>query len=112
MFFLKDLPTDQNLDEFSKRYPYMNPSALISCAILMRTGSGLLAALETVLGKHGLSQGRFLTLIVLNRSPDVEVNPSILSEKLGVKKATMTGLLAGLEKDDLRFLEVRPFRKL
>ena len=108
MFFLKDLPTDQNLQEFSVRYPNMNPSALIACAVLMRTGSGLLASLETVLGKHGLSQGRFLTLIVMNRNPDVEVNPSTLAEKLGVKRATMTGLLAGLEKENFVERKIRP----
>jgi DNA-binding MarR family transcriptional regulator len=101
MFFLKDLPTDISLQEFSRRYPNMNPSALKTCTELMRTGSDLLAAFETVLGKYGLSQGRFLVLIVMNRTPDKKINPSSLAAKLGVKKATMTGLLDGLEKDNL-----------
>lgn len=101
MFFLKDLPTDMTLQEFSRRFSNMNPSALKVCAELMRTGSGLLAAFETVLGKYGLSQGRFLVLIVMNRTPHQEINPSSLAEKLGVKRATMTGLLDGLEKDNL-----------
>ena len=101
MFFLKDLPTDRSLHEFSMRYPNMNPSALKSCAILMRTGSGLLTALETVLGKYGLSQGRFLALIVMNRKPNVEVSPSTLADKIGVKRATMTGLLDRLQQDNL-----------
>ena len=101
MFFLKDLPTDMPLQEFSRRFPNMNPSALKICAELMRTGSGLLAAFDIVLGKYGLSQGRFLTLIVMNRTPDKEINPSSLAEKLGVKRATITGLLDGLEKDKL-----------
>ncbi len=101
MFFLKDLPTDMSLQEFSRRFPNMNPSALKICAELMRTGSGLLATFDTVLGKYGLSQGRFLTLIVVSRTPGKELYPSSLAEKLGVKKATMTGLLVGLEKDNL-----------
>ena len=101
MFFLKDLPIDISLQEFSKRFSNMNPSALKICAELMRTGSGLLAAFETVLGKYGVSQGRFLVLIVMNRNPEVDINPSILAKKLGVKKATMTGLLDGLEKENL-----------
>ena len=114
MFFLKGLPTDMPLQEFSKRFPNMNPSALKICAELMRTGSGLLAAFETVLGKYGLSQGRFLTLIVMSRTPDKEVNPSSLAEELGVKKATMTGLLDGLEKDNLveRVSDPRDRRKI
>ena len=107
MFFLKDLPTDRSMRDFSMRYPNMNPSALESCAILMRTGSGLLAALEIVLGKYGLSQGRFLTLIVINRNPNVEISPSTLAEKLGVRRATVTGLLDRLEKDNLVARKVR-----
>jgi MarR family transcriptional regulator, negative regulator of the multidrug operon emrRAB len=101
MFFLKDLPTDRKLHDFAKRYPNMNPSALKAGAELMRTGSDLLAVFETILGKSGLSQGRFLTLIVMNRTPDEEINPSILAQKLGVTRATMTGLLNGLEKEGL-----------
>jgi DNA-binding MarR family transcriptional regulator len=101
MFFLRDLPTDRNLREFSARYPNMNPSALKTCAELMRTGSDLLAAFETILGRSGLSQGRFLTLIVMNRTPDEAITPSILAQKLGVTRATMTGLLDGLQKEGL-----------
>jgi DNA-binding MarR family transcriptional regulator len=37
----------------------------------------------------------------MNRTPDEEINPSTLAEKVGVKRATMTGLLDGLEKDGL-----------
>jgi len=114
MFFLKDLPTDMPLQEFSRRYPNMNPSALKICAELMRTGSDLLTAFETVLGKYGLSQGRFLILIVMNRTPEKEINPSTLAEKLGVKKATVTGLLDGLEKDSFieRVSDPRDRRKI
>ena len=114
MFYLKDLPTDTTLHEFSRRYPNMNPSAIKTCAELLRTGSELLTAFETILGHHGLSQGRFLTLIVMNRNPDDEVSPSSLSEKVGVRRATMTGLLDKLERDDLieRLAHHRDRRKI
>ena len=114
MFYLKDLPTDTTLNEFSRRYPNMNPSAIRTCAALLRTGSELLTAFETILGNHGLSQGRFLTLIVMNRNPDDEVSPSFLAEKVGVRRATMTGLLDRLERDDLieRLTHQRDRRKI
>ncbi len=114
MFYLKDLPTDTSLDEFSRRYPNMNPSAIRTCAALLRSGSELLTAFETILGNHGLSQGRFLTLIVMNRNPDDEVSPSFLAEKVGVRRATMTGLLDRLERDDLieRLTHQRDRRKI
>lgn len=114
MFYLKDLPTDTSLNEFSRRYPNMNPSAIKTCAALLRTGSELLTAFETILGNHGLSQGRFLTLIVMNRNPDEAGSPSSLAEKVGVKRATMTGLLDRLERDDLieRLAHHRDRRKI
>ncbi len=114
MFYLKDLPTDTSLHEFSRRYPNMNPSAIRTCAALLRTGSELLTTFETVLGNHGLSQGRFLTLIVMNRNPDDEVSPSFLAEKVGVRRATITGLLDRLERDDLieRLAHQRDRRKI
>ena len=114
MFYLKDLPTHTRLDEFSRRYPNMNPSAIRTCAALLRSGSELLTAFETILGNQGLSQGRFLTLIVMNRNPDDEVSPSFLAEKVGVRRATMTGLLDRLERDDLieRLTHQRDRRKI
>ena len=100
MFFLKGLPTDQSMGEFALNYPNMNPSALKTFAELLRTGSDLLTAFEKFLRKSGLSQGRFLTLIVMNRTPYETHNPSALAEKVGVKRATMTGLLDGLQKNN------------
>ncbi len=97
MFYLKDLPTEKTLREFRERYPNLDMSALKACTELLRTGSDLLTAFEAILGKHGLSQGRFLTLIVMNRTPNKAISPSVLAEKVGVKRATMTGLLDGLE---------------
>ena len=79
----------------------MNPSALKAGTGLMRTGSDLMAVFETILNRSGLSQGRFLTLIVLSRTPDKEIYPSYLARKLGVTRATMTGLLTGLERQGL-----------
>ena len=114
MFYLKDLPTDKTLSEFAMRYPDLDPSALKTCVVLLRTGSDLLTAFETILGKHGLSQGRFLTLIVMNRTPNKAINPSALAEKVGVKRATMTGLLDGLEGKGLieRVAHLKDRRKL
>jgi DNA-binding MarR family transcriptional regulator len=108
MFFLKDLPTDRNMRDFTARYPNMNPSALKTCAELMRTGSDMLGTFERILGQIGLSQGRFLTLIVMNRTPSEAINPSTLADKLGVTRATMTGLLDGLRKKGLIERQIHP----
>lgn len=56
---------------------------------------------ERMLSRHGLSQGRFCTLIVAFRSPNHAIGASDLADKVGVSKATMTGLLDGLEREEL-----------
>ena len=101
MFFLKDLPTDKALQKIAKRYRNLQPSALMACAMLLRIGSDLLTEFESFLAAYGLSQGRFLTMFILNRTPDEGITPSAIAEKLGVTRATMTGLLDGLEKEGL-----------
>ncbi len=101
MFFLRDLPSESFLRELATRYPDLDPSGLLACAHLLRTGSDLLAFLDRILARYRLSQGRFLVLILLNRNPEEDLTPSSLAEKLGVTRATITGLLDTLAKDGL-----------
>ncbi len=57
----------------------------------MRTGSELLTAFETILGNHGLSHGRFLTLVVMNRNSDAAASPSTLAEKERLELMALPG---------------------
>ncbi len=59
----------------------------------------MLTALETFLARYDMSQGRFTLLMVLNRDPHLGLCPSDLASKCGVTRATMTGLLDGLERE-------------
>jgi MarR family transcriptional regulator, negative regulator of the multidrug operon emrRAB len=99
MFLLQDIPTLNTLMLLRDRYRSFSPSAMRSCLMLLRTGSDLLILADKLFRKVGLSQGGFLTLVVLNRNPKAELTPSELSEKIGVTRATMTGLLDTLAKD-------------
>ncbi|MEW6440119.1 MAG: MarR family transcriptional regulator [bacterium] len=101
MFLLRDLPTEQTVRDVAKRYPDLDPSGLMSCIYLLRTGSKLLAILERVLSPYRLSQGGFLILAVLIRDPDAEISPSDLAEKIGLTRATITVLLDTLAKHGL-----------
>lgn len=49
---------------------------------------------------YGLTQGRFSLLALLMDAPD-GLMPSELAERAGVTRATITGLLDGLERDGL-----------
>jgi DNA-binding MarR family transcriptional regulator len=53
-----------------------------------------------LLAPHGLSEGRFVLLFLLAAAPD-GLAPNALAERAGVSRATVTGLLDGLEREGL-----------
>jgi MarR family transcriptional regulator, negative regulator of the multidrug operon emrRAB len=101
MFYLRDLPKYDAIRQRCKRYPEVDPASVGSSLVLLRVASDLLAALEAYLSRNKISQGRFCVLMVLNREPELGVAPSDLARRCGVTRATMTGLLSGLERDQL-----------
>ena len=101
MLQLSDLPTDQILQRFAQRYPEADVTAVASFLMLLRVATDLSLALDACLSKHDLVQGRWWVLILLMREQDLTSQPSVLAEKLGVTRATMTGLLDGLEQGGL-----------
>lgn len=52
------------------------------------------------LGRHGLSEARFILLCILN-SEEKGLSPSALADRVGATRATITGLVDGLERDGL-----------
>ncbi|MGE5990036.1 MULTISPECIES: MarR family winged helix-turn-helix transcriptional regulator [Klebsiella] len=52
------------------------------------------------LSPYGLSEGRFVLLFLLDSMPD-GLAPNILAKQAGVTRATVTGLLDGLEREEL-----------
>lgn len=54
----------------------------------------------TLLAPWGLSEGRFVLLFLLDAASD-GLAPNVLAERAGVTRATITGLLNGLERDQL-----------
>ena len=101
MFYLRDMPSPETLRAHSQRYANMSPVACEAFLVLLRVASDVLAAFDEYLGEHGLSQGRFTVLMILNRNPGTGLSPSDLAERAGVTRATMTGLLDALEDEGL-----------
>lgn len=101
MLQLKDLPTTAVLDQFAERYPDADVTAVSSFLQLLRVATDLSIALDTCLSKHGLLQGRWWVLILLMREVTKISTPSSLADKAGVSRATMTGLIDGLEQNGL-----------
>ena len=101
MLYLRDLPKYEAIEQHAKRYPDIDPAAVVSYLVLLRVASDVLAAIEAYLARHDMSQGRFTVLCLLNRNPDQPMSPSDLAARSGVTRATMTGLLDGLERENL-----------
>lgn len=65
------------------------------------------------LAPHKLSEGKFVLLFLLQNAPD-GLSPHMLSDRAGVTRATITGLLDGLERDGFvkRHADLQDRRKL
>lgn len=101
MFYLRDLPKYEAIRARIERYPQVDPEAFEATLHMLRVATDVLDAFDRYYAGHGVSSGRFSVLMLLNREPDKGLTPSDLAEKAGVTRATMTGLLDGLEKDAL-----------
>ena len=83
------------------RYPEADIRAISDFVNLLRAASDISDALDKLLARHGLLQGRWWVLVLLLRDEELTSSPSALSEKAGVTKATMTGFIDGLEREGL-----------
>jgi DNA-binding MarR family transcriptional regulator len=98
---LNGLPRYEVFLEEAKRFPGLDASACYTYLQLLRTGDELLAIDEQVLNSYGTRHGRFNLLMILHKYADGEATPAGLADKTGVTRATISGLLDGLEKDGL-----------
>lgn len=53
-----------------------------------------------LLAPHGLTEGRFVLLFLLDAAGEA-LSPNVLAQQAGVTRATVTGLLDGLEREAL-----------
>ncbi|MEO1068350.1 MAG: MarR family transcriptional regulator [Cyanobacteria bacterium J06638_6] len=94
------------LQQLAQRYPELDVAVVEACLAFLRTSADVQTALEAHFARYGLSMGKFTLLMQLAQSQGL--TPSDCAERSGVTRATITGLLDGLERDGL--VERRPFR--
>ncbi|PJK06337.1 MarR family transcriptional regulator [Lysobacteraceae bacterium NML95-0200] len=70
------------------------------CFQLLSIASGIDRDCAERLAPHGLSEGRFVLLFLLDAAND-GLAPNVLAERAGISRATVTGLLDGLEREAL-----------
>ena len=101
MFTIQDIPSSEEIDQLAARYPDANPRAIKTMLRLLRVGSDIMNLGEAHFADLGISTGRFMILMLLNRKLEQGASPSGLAESGGVSRATVTGLLDNLERDEL-----------
>jgi DNA-binding MarR family transcriptional regulator len=101
MFELRDLPNQDTLQAMARRIPELDPPSVEACLLTLRVAGDMLKLFDAFLARYGLTQGRFSVMMILFRAPRENLTPSVLATKAGVTRATMTGLLDGLEREGL-----------
>lgn len=102
----KYYPKGEVLRKVAERYPSIDAEAMEIIIRIKQLAVGDECAFQEALEPHGLSEGRFFVLCCLFSEEIVgheDPSPSEIAEQLGVTRATVTGLLDGLERDG--FLE-------
>lgn len=87
------------LDEAQRR-GHANVAQLRLCFQLLSLSSSIDRDCATRLAPHGLSEGRFVVLFLLHGAGGT-LPPHALAERAGVTRATISGLLDGLQREGL-----------
>ena len=102
---LKDTPRYECLTEMGKLFPEMDPASCQAFLHLIKTTDDVWRVMDKHLADFGISQGRFLVMMLLIEKPDVDypcpTSPAEIADMASVSRATVTGLLDNLEKDGL-----------
>ncbi len=107
MFELRDLPDATTLEGFGKRFPELDVSALQVVLRLARLGEDLVRFMQDGLMRDGLSLRRFFVLVLLARNT-AGLRAVGLAKKMGVTKATVSEVLAGMARDKLVLISADP----
>jgi DNA-binding MarR family transcriptional regulator len=108
MVSLNHLPKFECLQALAALVPEVDPTAVEACMVTLLTSRAAMQAFDAHFARHGLSEGRFTVLMLLLMHPEHNQSPSELADRAGVTRATMTGLLDGLERDGLVAREPHP----
>ncbi|MEM9064371.1 MAG: MarR family transcriptional regulator [Planctomycetota bacterium] len=103
MFLLRQIPSFDSIREHSERHAAAgaDPSSIELWLLLLRTASDVLAEFEAFLAGHGLSQGRFIVLMLLNKCISEPATASDLADRSGMSRGAMTGVIDSLEEEGL-----------
>jgi len=103
-FPTNEIPKLEALMELSKRYPALDPLSTATFLQIIVSGDELMRGAGDTFREHQISKGKFMVLMQLFNKVDGttrELSPAEMATTINVSRATVTGLLDGLERDGL-----------
>ena len=97
---MNELPRYSSLLDAAKAQPEFDADACDLFLTALRTGEAVSDVEAHYLAEHGITPGRFAVMLLLGIDESVTRKPSELADLTGVTRATMTGLLDTLERDN------------
>jgi DNA-binding MarR family transcriptional regulator len=101
IFYPKNTTPPDVMAALARKYPELDPSSVETLTTLLRVSIGILNTVDSSLAQRKTSRGKLSVLTQLDREPEGSTTPSKLADVMGVTRATITGLLDGLERDGL-----------
>lgn len=95
---LHSFPDRQLLLTLADRYSELDVASVETCLAFLNTMADVQAAFEKHFLRYGLSLGKFTLVMQLFNADDRGLTPSECADRAGVTRATITGLLDGLER--------------
>jgi DNA-binding MarR family transcriptional regulator len=100
-FILKNQPLAEILRDLKSRHREIDLGAVESYRALIILANRLRDSFDLFLARYGTSQGKASVLVHLSGHAQASLTPSELAQRLGVTRATVTGLIDGLEREGL-----------
>src|SRR5579885_3193725 len=100
-FVLKDQAGRELIAELKRRYRDIDVGAIEAYRAVLMLANHLRETSDVFLARFGASQGKASVLVQLSGGSQATLTPSELAARCGVTRATVTGLLDGLEREGL-----------
>jgi DNA-binding MarR family transcriptional regulator len=94
-------PTAEEIQPIVSRVAGADKEAVSTCQALVQLFAEMERAVNAHFARYGLSRGRFFILLILYTGPAEGRSPAELAVRTDVARATITGLLDGLERAGL-----------
>ncbi len=106
--FIQTMPSEEEVHAtVNELSPVASGSIVYTNLLFMKAATENEIHVDEILGKYGLSSGRYMLLFVLRGAPE-GLMPSELAHEVGVTQATISGLISNLEKNEWIARSVHP----